>query len=84
MEAYIPNSKTKSGKQESWKCQPVFCNRLSQDFGHRNRPPHEGDRIEEDDACDVEEQVAQSDLESRSQVVAIRCKRGKNSGRRCT
>jgi hypothetical protein len=47
---------------------PVFCHNGSQCLSSRDRPPHEGDWIEEDDAGHVEEQVAERDLERQGQV----------------
>ena len=43
-------------------CSPVFCHGRAQNFGHRDWPPHEGNRKEENDSGYVEEQVAQRDL----------------------
>lgn len=48
---------------------PILCCRLSELLGKRDREPHEWDRVEEQNSKDVEEEMDQSNLENRKNLV---------------
>ena len=51
--------------------EPVLGDDPAHDLGHRQGPPHEGSGVENEDAADVEEEVAESDLQGAAEAVAV-------------
>ena len=53
---------------------PVFGGGPAHGLRHRDRPPHEGNGVEDEDPRDVEKEMAERDLETVLKVVTVRRK----------
>ena len=61
----------------------VLLHLASQCLGHKERPAHEGERIEEKQARDVENGVTESQLESKPALGGSQGECRQDTGRRC-